>query len=85
MLLRYRGYYYDNETGFYYLNARYYDPIVHRFISPEPNFRFGEIDKEAGLSAYNVYRCILLWGPYGAANLRTIWEKGKLITVYLYK
>ena len=21
---RYRGYYYDNETGFYYLNSRYY-------------------------------------------------------------
>ena len=25
--LRYRGYYYDNETGFYYLQSRYYDPV----------------------------------------------------------
>nr|WP_297707526.1 polymorphic toxin-type HINT domain-containing protein [uncultured Butyrivibrio sp.] len=33
--LRYRGYYYDEETGFYYLNARYYDPKVHRFISAD--------------------------------------------------
>ncbi len=33
--LRYRGYYYDSETGFYYLNARYYDPKVHRFISAD--------------------------------------------------
>ncbi len=33
--LRYRGYYYDTETGFYYLNARYYDPKVHRFISAD--------------------------------------------------
>lgn len=32
---RYRGYYYDNETGFYYLNARYYDPSMGRFISPD--------------------------------------------------
>ncbi|MCI9145695.1 MAG: hypothetical protein HFJ97_04960 [Eubacterium sp.] len=24
--LRYRGYYYDNETGYYYLQSRYYDP-----------------------------------------------------------
>ncbi len=32
---RYRGYYYDRETGFYYLNARYYDPHVGRFISPD--------------------------------------------------
>ena len=31
--LRYRGYYYDSETGLYYLNARYYDPEVNRFIS----------------------------------------------------
>ena len=33
--LRYRGYYYDNETGFYYLESRYYDPVVGRFISPD--------------------------------------------------
>ena len=30
---RYRGYYYDTETGLYYLNTRYYDPEVGRFIS----------------------------------------------------
>ena len=30
--LRYRGYYYDNETGFYYLQSRYYDPANRRFI-----------------------------------------------------
>ena len=27
---RYRGYYFDVETGWYYLNARYYDPNVGR-------------------------------------------------------
>ena len=31
--LRYRGYYYDNETGFYYLQSRYYDPETGRFIN----------------------------------------------------
>ena len=30
---RYRGYYLDDETGLYYLNARYYDPEIGRFIS----------------------------------------------------
>ena len=30
---RYRGYYYDVETGFYYLNSRYYDPEVKRFLT----------------------------------------------------
>ena len=33
--LRYRGYYYDNETGFYYLQSRYYDPAVKRFINAD--------------------------------------------------
>lgn len=32
---RYRGYYYDNETGFYYLQTRYYDPEICRFISAD--------------------------------------------------
>ena len=32
---RYRGYFYDEETGFYDLNARYYDPETGRFISPD--------------------------------------------------
>ena len=32
---RYRGYYYDSETNFYYLNSRYYDPQVKRFITAD--------------------------------------------------
>lgn len=33
--LRYRGYYYDTETGFYYLQSRYYDPSIGRFINAD--------------------------------------------------
>ena len=33
--IRYRGYVYDNETGFYYLNSRYYDPENRRFINAD--------------------------------------------------
>ncbi len=32
---RYRGYYYDSETGLYYLNSRYYNPEWCRFISAD--------------------------------------------------
>ena len=32
---RYRGYYYDNETWFYYLQSRYYDPAIGRFINAD--------------------------------------------------
>ena len=33
--IRYRGYYYDDNTNLYYLNARYYSPELKRFISPD--------------------------------------------------
>ena len=33
--IRYRSYYYDTETGFYYLKSRYYDPQVGRFINAD--------------------------------------------------
>ncbi len=33
--LRYRGYVYDQETGFYYLLNRYYDPFLGRFINSD--------------------------------------------------
>ena len=33
--LRYRGYVYDTETGFYYVSSRYYDPEIGRFINAD--------------------------------------------------
>jgi len=33
--LRYRGYYFDRETGLYYCQSRYYDPQVGRFINAD--------------------------------------------------
>jgi RHS repeat-associated protein len=33
--LRYRGYVYDEETGQYYLQSRYYDPEIGRFINAD--------------------------------------------------
>lgn len=32
---RYRGYYYDAETGYYYLRSRYYNPEVRRFLNAD--------------------------------------------------
>ena len=33
--IRYRGYYYDDETGLYYLQSRYYDPEWGRFLNAD--------------------------------------------------
>ena len=35
---RYRGYYQDNETGFYYLQSRYYDGVTGRFLNADSKF-----------------------------------------------
>ena len=35
---RYKSYYYDNETGMYYLRNRYYDPTIRRFINADNFF-----------------------------------------------
>ena len=39
---RYRGYVYDWETGFYYLQSRYYDPTTGRFISADVMLSTGQ-------------------------------------------
>ena len=39
---RYRGYYYDNETGLYYVNSRYYDPEVGRWINADGQLTIGD-------------------------------------------
>ena len=48
---RYRGYYYDAETGFYLTGTRYYDPEIGRFINAD-----GEISDLGGnVLGYNLF------------------------------
>ena len=49
---RYRGYYYDTETGLYYLQSRYYDPETGRFINADDLAYLGA---DQSLSGYNLY------------------------------
>ncbi|MCM1441222.1 MAG: RHS repeat-associated core domain-containing protein [Roseburia sp.] len=48
---RYRGYFYDEETGLYYLNTRYYDPTTGRFISQD-SVEYAENEVINGLNLY---------------------------------
>ncbi|MFR5101247.1 MAG: RHS repeat-associated core domain-containing protein, partial [Christensenellaceae bacterium] len=50
---RYRGYYYDTETGLYYLKSRYYDPEVCRFITID-DIQILSISKEV-INGLNLY------------------------------
>ena len=47
---RYRGYYYDTETGYYYLQSRYYNPQWGRFLNAD-----GYINANGDLIGYNMY------------------------------
>ena len=50
---RYRGYYYDTETGLYYISSRYYDPELRRFISADD---MDVLSTEQGnINQYNLY------------------------------
>ena len=50
--IRYRGYYYDTETGWYYLNSRYYDPSVKRFINEDAILDISTAFTDMNLFAY---------------------------------
>ena len=50
--LRYRGYFYDTETGLYYLQSRYYDPEVGRWINIDNVEYLGTEDE---LISYNLF------------------------------
>lgn len=49
--IRYRGYYYDEVSGLYYLNARYYSPEWRRFISPDDT-AYLELGTPNGINLY---------------------------------
>ena len=51
-LFKYRGYIYDWDTGFYYLQSRYYDPEVGRFLNSDSVEYLGA---NGDLISYNLY------------------------------
>ena len=49
---RYRSYYYDSESGLYYLMSRYYDPVTHRFVNADGYLQAGEDILDVNMFAY---------------------------------
>ena len=63
--LRYRGYYYDSETGFYYLQSRYYDPANHRFINADSYASTGQGCIGTNMFAYCLNNPVTATDPTG--------------------
>ena len=80
--LRYRGYYYDTETSLYYLQARYYDPDICRFISADALLVAGN-DYIQGMNryAYCYNNPIMYLDPSGMASEKDVseWFGGLLL------
>ena len=70
--LRYRGYYYDNETGFYYLQSRYYDPANRRFINADILSSTGQGIVGANMFAYCLNNPVNRIDAEGAISLWVI-------------
>ena len=47
---RYRGYRYDEEIAMYYLNSRFYDPNIGRFINAD-----GLLGSQGNILGHNMY------------------------------
>ena len=73
---RYRGYYYDTESGFYYLMSRYYDPVTHRFINCDGYFQSGGEVLDANMSAYCRNNPVMYFDPTGYV-VKTMYEYQK--------
>lgn len=74
--LRYRGYVYDEETELYYLQSRYYNPEMGRFINAD-----GAYDTNLGILGYNMYAYCMnnpvdMYDPDGACSkfLGFLWK-----------
>ena len=73
---RYRGYYYDSETDLYFLQTRYYDPEVGRFISRD-SIEYADPETICGLNlyAYCGNNPVMNVDPTGCSWMDTWWGK----------
>ena len=81
---RYRSYYYDDETGLYFLQSRYYDPEVGRFISQD-SLEFADHNSIIGLNlyAYCSNNPVNLVDPNGQLPQWAMWLIGSIIILGL--
>ena len=82
---RYRGYYMDRGTGLYYLQTRFYDPSVRRFINADNYMLVPKLAGQMGglhMFAYALNNPVMYWDPSGQmAVTATITGIALLLTI----
>ena len=73
---RYRSYYYDVNTGLYYLKSRFYDPETGRFLNAD-SIDYLEPDTVNGLNLYAYCRNnpVMGYDPNGTWDWGSFWKK----------
>jgi len=66
---KYRRYYYDVETGWYYLNSRYYDPALGRFLNADTYASTGQSVLGSNMFAYCLNDPINRVDPSGSLSI----------------
>ena len=67
--IRYRGYYQDNETSFYYLQSRYYDTETKRFLNTDDIFDYEANHAKGNLYAYAANNSVMRIDPTGGSSV----------------
>ena len=70
--LRYRGYFFDEAVGYYYLQSRWYDPEVRRFLSADSYMVAGDHINSTNMFAYCLNNPVMYVDPSGQMSVFSI-------------
>ena len=76
---RYRGYYFDQEIGLYYVSSRYYDPEIGRFVNGDEveNTLYTNIVLDYNIFTYVQNNPVVLSDSTGESWITDLWKKAK--------
>jgi len=80
---RYAGYYFDEETGLYYLKARYYSPELGRFLTKDTFEGFNNNPQSLNLYAYANGNPVMNVDPDGNVAWNALFKKTERIGSYV--
>ena len=79
--IRYRGYYYDSESGLYYLQSRYYDPVIGRFLNADAFTSTGQGIIGNNMFAYCNNNPVIRSDPTGCWSWKNLFNFAATVTV----
>ena len=77
--LLYRGYIYDHDTGLYFLQTRYYNPTIGRFICADVYVATGQGFVGNNMFAYCLNNPVYLKDSFGTYSVATIDDKTSIM------